>query len=107
MAKNKKDYTKFSNQPEVPVVEPVEAEQVVEETVEAPVEQKTILGIVTDCVKLNVRKNPNLNSDVVTIIDARADVTINEEESTKDFYKIHTASGVNGYCMKKYITIKP
>lgn len=108
-----KDYTKFSNRPETPVVEPVvekvediKVEPVIEEAA-APEEQKPVYGIVTDCLKLNVRMNPRRNSKVLTVIDAEADVAINEEESTEEFYKVCTASGIEGYCMKKFITIKP
>ena len=30
----------------------------------------------------------------------------NPDESTEDFYKICTESGINGYCLKKFIEIQ-
>lgn len=65
-----------------------------------------IKGVVTDCLKLNVRKNPNSASNVVCAIDCLTEVVIDEIESTEDFYKIYTVSGVEGFCMKKYIALK-
>jgi len=40
---------------------------------------------------------------VICTINCHAEVEIDELESTDDFYKICTASGVEGYCMKKFI----
>ena len=96
----KKDYTKFSNQ--TVKNEELNIETVVEET---PVAEKH--GVVTDCVRLNVREAPNIESNVVCEIDCSSDMIVYEEESTEDFYKVCTATGVEGYCMKKYITILP
>jgi len=64
-------------------------------------------GIVTGCKRLNVRKESNKESDVVCIIDEGAEVVIDSKSSTtEDFYKVTTSNGVEGYCMKKFITIK-
>lgn len=110
-----RDYTKYSNnqhnkrEPEeikTPTVEAVE--EAVTETVEevaTPAEPKQ--GVVTDCVKLNVRKEARPNAEVVCIIDASTTLMISEEESTEEFYKVYTAAGLEGYCMKKFIAIMP
>lgn len=107
----RKDYTKF--------VKPKEPEQLVESisiqeveglaeepvVVEAPVkEPKT--GVVEGCAKLNVRKAPNASAEVLCVISGGAKVVIDEEESSDDFYKICTVSGVEGYCMKKFVTVR-
>jgi hypothetical protein len=39
------------------------------------------------------------------VIEQGAEVAINKEESTAEFYKVCTASGVEGFCMKKFITV--
>ena len=91
---------------EVEVVEPaVETPEVVEavEVEEVPVEK---IGIVTDCLKLNVRENPDPEAKVVCTIDALTEVMIDEDASTKDFYKVCTSAGAEGYCMKKYIAVR-
>jgi len=64
------------------------------------------IGKVKDCDKLNVRSEPNPDAKVLCRLDKDAEVQIDKSTSTKDFYKITTASGVSGYCMKKYISAK-
>lgn len=100
----KRDYTKFSHAP-AEAIEAVEAVEVADEIVEQVVEPKH--GIVTDCNRLNVRKEPDAKAEIAIVIDAATDLTIFEEESTEDFYKVRTADGVEGYCMKRFVTIKP
>lgn len=63
-------------------------------------------GIVEYCVRLNVRENPNPGSNVVSIVDAGKELMLILDESTNDWYKVCTTSGVEGYCMKEYISIK-
>lgn len=108
MAKHKKDYTKYSEQPEIVApVEPAE-EQISEEVVDAAVELKPVIGIVSNCERLNIRKQPSIKSEVAATIEAGSEVGIALDESTKDFYKVYYIDdGVEGYCMSKYITIKP
>lgn len=120
-----KDYTKYTKpanvaaeKVEVAPVEPVveaPVTETVEPVVEAPVveapaepekcdEAKT--GRVYGCAKLNVRKAPDAKADVICTIPCHAEVEINVDKSTEDFYKICTSSGVEGFCMKTYIIMK-
>ena len=69
------------------------------------VETPKNLGKVIDCVKLNVREEPNTKASVVFEIPVGSTVYIDETCSTDDFYKICTEHGVEGYCMKKFIEI--
>lgn len=84
----------------------VEADVVEDTVVEETAGPVMVVGVVTDCSKLNVREKPKANAKILTEIPVKSDVIINEEESTKEFYKVCTATGVEGYCMKKYITIQ-
>lgn len=93
------DYTKFANP-----VEQVEAPTPVEET--EPEVEKVIFGVVTNCALLNVRKNPAIDAAVIATIARDSEVEIDENESTEDFYKVCTATGVEGYCMKPYIEVE-
>ena len=113
---NYNNYSKPNNQPvePTPVVEEevVEAvEEVTEETVEEVIEETVeetpvpVTGVVSGCKKLNVRKSPTLLADVVCKLNENSKVEINEDDSTVEFYKVCTASGVEGYCMKKFITV--
>lgn len=104
----KKDYTKYTkNHPKVDEIgEPI-IEEVVEEVVEVEEVKSVVTGVVTNCSKLNVRVAPNSDANVVCVIDASAKVVINEAESIADFYKVCTATGAEGFCMKKFIKILP
>lgn len=62
-------------------------------------------GVVT-AAKLNVRKLPSPNAEVLAVINQNSKVQIDTEASTVDWYKVYTAAGVEGYCMKKFITVK-
>lgn len=126
----KRDYTRYSKDPVEtkeavePVVEPVvediptvEVEQepkieepkIEEPKIEEPKieEPKLIIGVVTDCLKLNVRARPDAKAMILGVITAATELIITEEEPAKDFYKICTSAGLEGYCMKKFVTIMP
>lgn len=99
---SKKNYNKISTEnASVEEVTPVE------ETVETvePAAPVVVIGVVTGCKKLNVRTKPNKKSDVVCVIDADTKVEIDEDASSRDFYKVKSKN-FTGYCMKKFITIK-
>ena len=86
-------------------IEP-EVEEVVEPEPEVPAEPTIKTGIVSNCIKLNVRKEPTPLSTPVAVIDAGTEVEVNMDESTVAFFKVVTANGVEGFCMNKYITIQ-
>lgn len=111
MSKNKNytNYSKPRNEQVEEVTPEVVTETVVEEVAETPVEQPvkptTLKGVVTCNSKLNVRKSPNPTAEVVKVINNGTKVTIEEDESTATFYKVR-GLGFEGYCMKKFITVK-
>lgn len=123
---NKRDYTRYSKEPvesKKPVevveteepkmaIEPVETVtediQTVEVEPESKIEEpKHVTGIVTDCVKLNVREDPYPTATILGAITAATELIVDKEASTNDFYKICTSAGLEGYCMKKFVTIIP
>lgn len=75
-------------------------------TEEAISEVETITGVVSACRLLNVRKNPKANGEVLCTIPVKAKVTINPSKSTAGWYKVTTEAGVDGFCMKQFITAK-
>ena len=110
---SKREHVKFQGmRSEMPivdeVVEPVmeEAVEVSEPEVESSVEPEPVYGYVTECIKLNVRKMPNANAEIICTIPINTEVVIDEANSTVGFYKICTNAGVEGFCMKKYIAVK-
>ena len=112
--KHYSNYAKMSTSTE-PVVEEIVAveEPVVEEVakVEEPVAEKPVVkkapkkitGVVCDCSKLNVRKAPNAKAEVICQIAVGTKVIIEKNGSTDEYYKVCLASGIEGFCMKKYI----
>lgn len=70
-----------------------------------PAEPESTVGVVVDCSRLNVRTKPRADAEVVCVIERDSEVMIDEENSTKNFYKICTAVGAEGYCMKQFISI--
>ena len=101
-------------------VEPVETaheveiqmaiEEVAEPEVITPVEEPeqaaTVNAVVVDCAKLNVREEPSPKAAVVAIIDASNEVAVYENESFGNYYKVCTAAGIEGYCVKDYLQLK-
>lgn len=69
------------------------------------VEAKPVTGVVTDCLKLNVRKAPSIDAEVAAAIPALSEVVIDMDKSTADFYQVSTPNGIQGFCMKKFIAI--
>lgn len=72
----------------------------VEETVE------DIIGVVTDCLKLNIRKDPNKDSDVVVVVTCLDELKIDPNNSTDDWYAVCTVTDIEGFCMKKFVAVR-
>lgn len=77
-----------------------------DETAHAEVVKALTDGVVTDCMRLYVRKEPSADGEVVTVIDCLSKVMVDIDASTDEFYKVCTASGAEGFCMRKYIALK-
>ena len=91
---------------EVEVKEETKVEEVKPEPAPIPVakpQPKPVTGRVTGCAKLNVRKEPNKDAEIVSVINEGSEVVINRIKSTVEFFAVCTAAGVEGYCMKKFI----
>ena len=93
------------------VVENVEGE--VAEHVETKVAEPELVkaevikfGVVSNCEKLNVRNYANVKSKILCVINKGDKVKIDDAKSTKDFYKVILKTGAEGFCMKKYITVR-
>ena len=97
--RNKKRFEKVEN------VEQPELNESENEIVNEEPKPELKIGVVTECVRLNVREAPAANADVVCILDFATEVEVDLEESTEDFYKVITATSAEGYCMKEFIAI--
>lgn len=68
-------------------------------------EFKFVTGVVVGCLKLNVREQMFTGAAILCELPASSEVQIFAGEDHGEWYHVVTASGVEGFCMKKYITI--
>lgn len=87
---------------EVAIEQPVVEESV--EVYEEPKVNEMLDGIVHNCVKLNVRKEPSLNSEVIAVLSDADKIKV-EDIGNFDWYCIHLPNGTKGFSMKKYIAV--
>lgn len=121
-------YSKFSGEEPMLVNDPeLEVEDTVEEKVDEPIEGQIVIpevepelvsdpepsveqenrkfGKVNNCKKLNIRKLPSRDAEIVSELIEGSEVMIDEKESTALFYKICTEHGIEGFCMKDFIKV--
>ena len=106
----KKDISVTKTEPEV--IENSESLKKVDEpaTIQNPELSKPaepIIGIVTNCVRLNVRETPIITAKILSEVDVNSKLMIDETESTEEWFKIYTETGIEGFCMKKFIAVQP
>lgn len=82
------------------VIEPVQ------ETVDTVTLPKTVTGVVANCARLNIRVAPNSAAPVVCVLDVDSKFEINMSKSTDEWFSICTATGVEGYCMRKFVNAR-
>ena len=103
MSSYRKDYTKFSkpslHEEKVDKKE-TKREEPMEPTKDEP---KTIIGKVT-AKRLNIREKPDIGSSILCVAEANSELMI-EEDVSKEWFKVCTVLGVEGYCMKKFVDI--
>lgn len=68
--------------------------------------QKKIIGCVVGCDKLRIRKRPNVDSDIVSLVDVGTELQINDIAPNDKFYAVRTPEGKFGFCMKDYVDIR-
>ena len=107
---NRRNYNQYANKPESEQVKEETVEEViepVEETVEEVAEVEENLTEVAfgkvNCSKLNVRKEPSINSVPLCIIEHGTMMEISEFNG--EWVKILTPDGVSGYCMREFIDL--
>lgn len=82
-------------------------EQATETETEAEVtEVSKMFGVVTDCLRLNIRREPNKDAEIVAIATCLDEVEVDPNASTDEWYAVCTAAGMEGFCMKKFIAIR-
>lgn len=76
-----------------------------EDTATVETLERVRYGYVCDCKNLRVRKTADASNDrnIVDTISEGSTVIIDEANSTADWVKIDTETGISGFCMRKYI----
>lgn len=106
MSSYRKDYTKFSkpslheekaDKKETKREEPTEPMKPIKD------EPKTTIGNVT-AKRLNIREKPDIGSSILCVVEANSELMI-EKDVSKEWFKVCTVLGVEGYCMKKFVDI--
>ena len=118
---NRRNYNQYANKPEPEqvkeetveeVIEPVEetveevvepVEEAIEEVTEVEENPTEVAFGKVNCSKLNVRKEPSINSVPLCIIEHGTSMEISEFNG--EWVKILTPDGVSGYCMRKFIDL--
>lgn len=95
------------------VQEVIEESSLLEEDtnkVEATVEEEQLvtetIGMVTNCIKLNIRESADKHTKSIGLLNKGATVSIlTDEPAPAGWYKIQTRmhDGIIGYCMSDYI----
>lgn len=88
---------KMEVESEIPAIE------IVQETVDTVALPEMVEGVVVDCLKLNIRAEPSVDAEVVCVLDVMSEVKIDVAKSTRDWFKVSTAIGAEGYCMRKFV----
>ena len=77
-----------------------------EVTKEAPKEaESTVVGYVSGCLKLNIREDGYPGANVVCVVPEKTALLIEVAESNDEWYKVYTETGMEGFCMKQYVTL--
>lgn len=84
------------------IEEKKDIQEEVVDTVDEPVEE--LFGLICDCGKLRIRKEPNTNADILCELPVGTKLDMGTEILVENnFYKVSTSSGVIGWAMKKFV----
>lgn len=67
-----------------------------------------VRGVVANCMSAQVFEYPSEDAQVIKYINALTDVMVEIDDfdyEFSDFYKICTETGLEGYCLKKFIAV--
>lgn len=63
------------------------------------------IGAVSNCIRLNIREKPSLDSNVRCVVDFASELLIDTSKSTLDWFSVCTPAGIEGFCMKRYVNL--
>lgn len=77
--------------------------EVIEPNTDESVENNEVIGKLFGYEKLYIRKEASTESEPEGIVTNKDSLFIDLENSTEEFYKVRTSTGLDGYCMKKFV----
>lgn len=78
-------------------------QETVNENVDVQTNKAEIIGVVHNCSKLNIRKEPNVDSEVLCVVDSGSNLQIDLVNSIYGWFSVCTETGIEGFCMKEYV----
>ena len=85
------------------IAEVNESEEVTKEATKEA--DSTVVGYVSGCLKLNIREEGYPGANVVCVVPEKTALLIEIAESNDKWYKVYTETGMEGFCMKQYVTL--
>ena len=85
------------------IAEVNESEEVTKEATKEA--DSTVVGYVSGCLKLNIREEGYPGANVVCVVPEKTALLIEVAESNDEWYKVYTETGMEGFCMKQYVTL--
>lgn len=67
---------------------------------------ETMPAGIVNCLRLSIYYEPDLDSEIICKVRYLTEVKMDLDESTDNFYKVYTAIGVEGFCLKEFVTVK-
>ena len=67
---------------------------------------KNMQKAAVNCLRLHVFEKPNVDSEIVCKLRYLTEIEVDLNCSNKDFYKVYTAIGAEGFCLKEFVTLK-
>ena len=68
-------------------------------------EVKRVPAMVVNCHRLNIREKPTMSSRVITTVFVGTSLEIIDGKKSGNFYKIILPNGIEGFCVKDFVTI--
>lgn len=104
MSKGKRNYGMETNPSETDELINVcenEPDTIVEEA-----SSEIVIGVVSNCEKLNIRKEPSMASEVLCVVKVDTELLIDSNGATGEWLKVSCSDCIEGFCMAKYVSMK-
>lgn len=93
-----------------PVVEEAVAESPIVENIETiqeePKVKETPEYLIVTAVRLNIRKGPSKDTEILTIVSKGDKLVKNTKKLSNGFYSVTTDNNIQGYVMKEFVVEK-